>query len=535
MTSYQGGLSFTDSGALRVSTATNGALGNTKIGLIGDSIALRGFGNPGTITSMQVISATEVQVNMTNHAMSVGNKLMVGWTNQDLLSGYCTQVLSVISTSAYTIPNPGITGTYPITVTGQNGVGLPIIYDLAMGYQTGYAPWIIATQSAGTYFNLFSVNALSGATSVQIDTYCVANALKMSAYPDEWWYMPGANDAGVYTVAQSMATINSTMNKLLATGKTIRLFTPSPRSGSASLSAFLQQLRQQEIETYKNNPQVIIFDLNKWLIDPLSITGDWKSGYSLDSVHPQPTACYAAAKGFWSDMKLAGSSLLPNISPLFPVSQNDNYEYASAVGYSNVMKNPMLTGINGTRTSNSGSPLPQGTVASYFSVVNNVGSFGGCTSLVCTSQTARTDGNPGYWQNLVATTAGNAAFQFYYEQQGQNGVNANIANMGAGWYVFGCEVNISNVTNTIKYIQANFTFNVTTTQTQVWYTLLDNTEAWVAALNNGNDTLTLLGTPVYISAMETTGYWQPQFRVGMTGTGSATFNFGRPFMRRINV
>lgn len=517
-----------------------GRVGGTKITIIGDSIAGYGYGSEVVATSIQVISSTEVQVNMTNHKMTVGNKVTIGFTNQALLTAYCTQVMRVVSVNAYTIPNPGITGTYPITVNTQTGSGVPSVYHLVYNLQSGYASWVFATQSDGTRFNLFSLYALGGATSDQINTYCVTQALKASSYPDEWWYMPGANDAAnSYTVAQSMGYINQTMARLLATGKTVRLFTPSPYGGNATRSAFIQELRQQEIETYKNNPQVIIFDLTKWLIDPTNLTGNWKSGYDIgDGVHPSATGSYQAAKGFWSDMKSAGTSLLPNVSPLFPISQMDSYAYASGIGYSNLINNPMLIGITGSKY---GTVLPTGTVAANMAIANNPDGYGSCTSIVCTSEVVRSDGNPGYWQQVVATTSGsNGSFWLAVEQQSQNGVNANIANMGAGWYVIGCEVNISSVGNTIKFVSGNNDLytNASGLPTQIWTTQLNPNIAsnpWVASLNGGTETLTLVSSPVYITSLETTGYWQPHFYVGLSGTGSTTFKFGRPFIRRINM
>jgi hypothetical protein len=531
---------YTTDGGTFISNGTNwtpisvGKTGGTRVGLIGDSLMARGYGNYTVATSVQVISATEVQISMTAHMMTVGNKVMISWTNQPLLSGYFTTVLRVIDRNNYTISNPGIIGSYPINVLDQTGAAVPSIFDLTYNIQTGFSSWIFATQSSGTYFNLFSFNALGGATSDQINTYCVTSALKMATYPDEWWYLPGANDAANgYTVAQTMANVNTTMNRLLATGKTVRLFTPAPYNGNATRSAFIQELRQQEIETYKNNPQVIIFDLTKWLIDPTSLTGNYKSGYDTDGVHPSPTGSYQAAKGFWSDMKLAGSSLLPTISPLFPVSQMDSYAYASGIGYSNLITNPMLIGTTGNKY---GTALPTGTVATSFSVTNNPQSYGSCTSIVCTAETARADGNPGYWQQVVASTTGAGSFWLAVEQQSQNGVNANISTLGAGWYIMGCEVNISAVTNTIKFVNGNFDLYTTTgLPTQIWQALVNNGETWVTSLSGGNDTILLLAPPVYITALEPTGYWQPTFYVGMTGTGSATFKFGRPFMRRVNM
>lgn len=527
MTSYQGGLSFSDTGALRVTTAGNGAFGVKKIGLIGDSLMLRGLASnvANNLCTLSIISATEVQVTQTNYRCTPGNKVMIQWADQPLLNGYCTAVLRIIDSTNFTIANPGITGTYPISVgtfAGKANIGC---FSLTNIRQIGFVPWIMATQP-DTYFTVFSVNAMEGATSTQVDTYCATNAVRMASLPDEWWYLTGANDVGTFTVAQTMANVVSTMNKLLATGKTVRLFTPNAYDGTASYSALLQEIRQQQIETYKNNPQVILFDLNKWMINPLSLTGNMKTGYSQDGVHPSVTGCYQAGKGFWSDMKLSGTSLLPQIEPLFPVSQIDSRPYANAVGFSNLAMNPMLIGTAGSVTGTGAS----GQCADNWAVTNN-----SCDTTVCTAQVARTDSKPGYFNQIVATKAsGTGTFDFKVSSQAiQTYINSNTVSMGAGWYVFGFEVNFTVSTGSLSYIQYMGDFDNATANTQVNRFLDYQGDTWVTGVST--DTLAYISYPFYVGVNDfMTGTWNTYLRIGVTG-GSSTINIGRPFCRRITV
>ena len=619
------GVSWVANNSLPATTPATTRIGGTRIGLIGDSLMLRGLTSTvgSSACTLSIISATEVQVTQTGHSCTVGNKVVITWADKPLLNGYCAAVLRVIDANNFTIANPGITGTYPIsvgiygvlsgvsivgtpyqfscnatalevgqsiTITGTNtgtgsitgyvsgntyfvistngstgfnlsatlgGAAVAVTAGTLVGLsytngkteigcwsmtnivETGFAPWILGTQPDPS-FNVYSVHALVGATSTQVNNNCVPNALKMASSPDEWWYMTGANDtSSAYSVAYTMTNVQNTMSALLATGKTIRLFTPNAYGntgtpGTTTTGAFLQELRQQQIETYKNNPQVVIFDLSKWMIDPLSLVGNAKSpssvpptstDYNQDQAHPSVTGSYQTGKNFWSDMKLAGSSLLPNISPLFPVSQMDSNAYAAGVGFSNLAKNPMLIGSAANVSGTGGS----GTCAPDWALINI-----DCDTVVGTAQVSRSDNKPGYFNQFILTKAsGNGRCRFQPATAFQSFVNSNTSSMGAGWYVFGLEVNFAVTSGTINYMALTCDYQDASGNTQIVRFLDNNGNTWIRGTTT--DTLNIVSYPFYIGSnnFQSGGYFP--FLEMQVGGGSSTIKIGRPFMRRINM
>lgn len=144
-----------------------------------------------------------------------------------------------------------------------------------------------------------------------------------------------------------------------------------------------------------------VVDPSRYISDPASATGDPLANYMYDGIHPATTGAYYAGKDL-CDMILSRLPVpyLPGLTNRADVYNATNNPLGSA------LSNGLFTGTGGTNTTAGGTA--SGTVADGWNNRTLTGTGTSDASLI-----ARTDGKPGFWQQLVQTSnSGTSTYRF---------------------------------------------------------------------------------------------------------------------------
>jgi lysophospholipase L1-like esterase len=184
--------------------------------------------------------------------------------------------------------------------------------------------------SKNTYeFGLF------GAQNSQILATCVPQAI--TAQPNAALLYCSLNDlAQSFTPAQMLASTQAIYNALIAGGiKTVIIQAPGPRNVAAGggVGYFAkQQSLIALLQSWTSSNGIPFVDVNSAIQDP--VTGDWKTGYTLDGTHPNTVGAQYA--GF------ALASWMETNMPLSP----EPFTFDRA----NTLKGPNPFNLGGTAT-----------------------------------------------------------------------------------------------------------------------------------------------------------------------------------------
>lgn len=128
-----------------------------------------------------------------------------------------------------------------------------------------------------------------GAVNSAILANASQTAAAIAAQPDAAILYCSLNDlAQSFTPAQMLASTQAIHNALIAGGiKTVIIQAPGPRNAAAAGGAGYFAKQQSLIallQSWTSSNGIPFVDVNSAIQDP--VTGDWKTGYSLDGTHP---------------------------------------------------------------------------------------------------------------------------------------------------------------------------------------------------------------------------------------------------------
>lgn len=561
MTSYQGGLSFDDTGALRVTNAIKslGTARNRSI-LIGDSLLanhkkqVNALSAGGFVVSGGIATITSDAVGNDPTYAAVGNYVNL-WnfgdsTFSNPLNGACVKVLTAPSVYIFTCSATygGQTladGDYSTINSNTWGTA-----SLLATQVNSWWPWMNAY--LGSPFTLVSNYALGGSKS----SNSISLQSKILAGPtfDYAFIGFGTNDintsataalanAAVTTVYDNFVTM---INMVLNYGaKPVIAIPPPIGSGHAGQSAAtttfknvaLLNLREKLLDLARTDSRITAIDLMKTMMLGTSATGDFISGYvnpsSVDSIHPSPTACIALAKneiaaGTWYNTPI-------KINDREPVSIIDDYQNnttaSSGAVTPNILQNGLFVGTGGSGVGG----IVTGSVPNNWTLASPTGtaiaSLGGATrtaisSTAATSWGASNAANWGYaWTVSGSGTAANQGFIL------QSSAYTSLLQVGS-WYQFGITVKtLADLTN-IRFINANFYMGSAINRGFFMNSTLSTTQESIN-LKSG-DVIQLVTNPYYISTAVSAGSALIQVTVQSLAAGwSANLEFSSAFVRAV--
>jgi hypothetical protein len=195
-------------------------------------------------------------------------------------------------------------------------------------------------------------------------------------------------------------------------------------TAAAQNSYWFNQLIREEAPRYG----ALVVDGANYLADPASATGDPRTGYYYDSIHPATLGAY------YIGLDIANKilALLPDVALPGLTSRADVYNAVNNP-LGNVLTNGLFAGTAGTNTSSGGAA--SGTVADGWNNRTLTGTGTSVASLI-----ARTD-KPGNWQQMVQTSgAGTSTYRL--SQIANPAITTNYP--GSGSVVLECDVDVSS-------------------------------------------------------------------------------------------
>ena len=169
--------------------------------------------------------------------------------------------------------------------------------------------------------------------------------------PSSFFVLCGTNDRTTMTAAQSIANIEYIVTSLVNSGKDVYIMAELPR-GDVSMSPTYRFTSDQltahlQVRNYilsmRGRNGVFVCDAWQDMCIPSSTTGDIKTGYSIDGLHPNTTGAYYVAQSIAKQI-IANHPVAPSIVPV---------ENSTSSGWLNT--NQMLDGTGGTTFGTGGS------------------------------------------------------------------------------------------------------------------------------------------------------------------------------------
>jgi len=257
------------------------------ISAIGDSIVQNC--NQKTAATI-VANGNTLTITAVSHRMCAGFEFYIsGCAQEDLnIRGVCSA-----GTDVNTVIFNGYTGSFQGTATAKAGKPGIFLTTLCVSAEPDWIGWA-AYLSKGAILKGISYG-FGGEDTVYIKTKISDLYSKSPQYIIE---QSGIND--IRASVQASAIFENKKNmwlSIIEAGLSPMITTLTPLSNSVSgwtTAQFYQILKlNQLIRDYaQNNPYVVLVDLYAKLVDPLSTTGNWKSGMTLDGLHPNGKAAY---------------------------------------------------------------------------------------------------------------------------------------------------------------------------------------------------------------------------------------------------
>lgn len=552
MTSYQGGLSFDDTGALRVTNAIKslGTARNRAI-LIGDSL----FGNikaPTSVTSFTVSGGTAIVVAagsgaVLNNYVNIQCLGAAGLANS--LSATCVKVTQVDSANQFrfsaTYGGQTLADGDYTTIGGNTWTVAPL-----RGTRTGsWWPWM--NYYLGSPFTLVSNFAMGGSTSS--DSVTILNKILAGPTFDYAFIGFGTNDInGSATVALAQAAVTTVYNNFVTVINAVinygakpviaipppigSAFAGQPAATTTFKNVALLNLREKLLDLARSDSRITAIDLMKTMMLGTSATGDFISGYvnptSSDSVHPTITAAIALAKneigaGTWYNTPIK----INDREPVSIIDDSTNNSVASAGAVTpNILPNGLFVGTSGSGIGG----IVIGTVPNNWTLSTPTGtaiaSAGQVTRTAISSTTANSWGasNAANWGYAwTVSGSGTAASQGCYLQSS----TYTSAIQAGTWYQFGITVKALADAVNIKTIVGNIVYgNVGNT-----YFNDNQGSATSEAMNmKSGDVMQLVSPPIYIDTAPTSGNGIAILQIASIAAGwSFNFEFSSAYVRAV--
>lgn len=238
--------------------------------------------------------------------------------------------------------------------------------------------------------------AVSGSLVSDLDGQ-FTNLLAVTPRCTHVYVLTGTNSLAAGTPASTCwSQLAAVLDRIRNAGMQAIVSTDLPRTVASMTTAYSQQSHQFNQLIRLNAPALgaMVVDPMRYLADPSNADGDPHSGYYYDGIHPATLGAYYA--GLDLSNAILGripAGTLPGFASRGDVFNATNNPYGNALG------NGMFAGTAGTNTSSGGAA--SGTVADGWNNRTLTGTGTSEASLI-----ARTDGKPGWWQQLVQTSAG---------------------------------------------------------------------------------------------------------------------------------
>lgn len=268
----------------------------------------------------------------------------------------------------------------------------------------GYATWLRQLSKQRINANIDSEFAENGATTNTIVTDYLNSA--MTAGLDYCVVAIGTNDTDGSSIsfAATTANLETIYINLLAMGITPVAVPPLPRAHDDSTERNEHERIAWWVRTYaQNNTNIILADPTPVLIDAGNSDGEMLSGYTFDDLHPSPAGAYYIGKTIWE----AVEPYIPKFD-MRVYSAGDVY-HSSENPQGNLLSNGNVEGTGGTAGTGVSGDVADNMSIAYDSA-SGIGTFA-----ITASKVARTDGEDGEWQQLVAagTPTSSRNYRFY--------------------------------------------------------------------------------------------------------------------------
>ncbi len=480
--------------------------------LIGDSITGRG-NYAVTITSLTAVGGVG-SATATAHGLYPGASVFIGNATPDWLNGKAT-VLTRPASDQFTFStiNSG-----SVTATGSN------ITSSANGRFNDRNWFEMANADEGHPFNVMLNAGVSGQNITDIADRFQRDVLNYA--PDLVQIQGGINDIqGATTATNStvLATIKAKYKEMIdaaiAAGVIPLVCTITPLDSTAStytlpraqLVLRANQYLRQLADFYAR--KMVLFDMYAVCADPTDATGDWRTNYSTDGVHPTATACQACANALAPILASLRYVRTPYAVNRFDTWDNDN---------SNNQIDPNPLGIVTTGGVNStGTGVATDIIDSYTATKTGAGAT--CVPSVV----ARADGFGNDQQFVFTATAASDAIDVVQTNQ----LHARVS--PGDVLVAECAVTITGITAlwTLQFSWEWASGGVTYTQPAAI-----GTAVGVVATGNINQNVDyiLRTPPLTVPPAGMTGL-KTRFRVAFGAAGGATIRYGRHTMTKVQT
>lgn len=348
------------------------------IALLGDSITHANYDIRTVVSAIRASDVLTIETSGT-HGLYAGARAQVVNVGSDMDGEYT--VLSVPTTTTYTVSNPGVDSTAALS-------GYPRSANMQRFMDNGWFVWgnILASQK----FELVGINAATG----RLTSEMLANVEELTALnPAYVAVFGGTNDVSTgVAVAATQSTLLQIYAKIINSGATVIAFTVPPLSG-ASLNATnakaTLELNNWIRDHAANNHNFVLVDAYAAIIDPMNATkGSAATGTLSDGIHPSALGAFKIGSAFHAALQYIAHG-----KDSRTMSNADNYGY-------NVANPNILDSAPWVNTGGSVSAPVTGSSASGWA------GEGSGTLAAAASPQARSDGF-GYNLQMVMTAAAN--------------------------------------------------------------------------------------------------------------------------------
>lgn len=170
-------------------------------------------------------------------------------------------------------------------------------------YSSGVMVWAEAISQGRVIFSYDTNKGVNGEKASDVNARIASGAAALAASTDVWFYSAGRNDVtqGI-DAATSAANIKAGCRALVALGKPVFLEIPNPPRGDGTLTGGQRAVMNAvnaDIRAW------VLSQRNVYLIDYFADwddgTGQPKTNYTYDGLHPSRIGAFWAAKRFWTD------------------------------------------------------------------------------------------------------------------------------------------------------------------------------------------------------------------------------------------
>lgn len=266
----------------------------------------------------------------------------------------------------------------------------------------------------------------------------------ISKSPDIVFIHAGTNDI---TAGASFATITGNLTSiyaaLLSRGILVAAIPIYPRGSGSNWASSTQRNLHHAVNSWIREKALttqgmILIDGTPAMTDPASSTGDVRTDFTIDGLHPSPLGGFyvgEAAYRIFKEITRPAATLCYSPSDVYDATNNPS---------GNLLTNGLLAGTAGTAGTGA-----SGSVADGWNVFRTSGTI---STAVC-SKVNRTDGLPGSLQQMVLSSAGSGSGDgSVIFTTSPSSITSNI--VINNWYEALMEIDVSATTSGNKMIKA---------------------------------------------------------------------------------